>query len=827
MEIIIFVLIPVVFLTLAASMLVVSQVSSFFQSGTYSRKRQLDRQNIQEGMMKLALAQGKIAKRSKELEKLSVKLQASNVDLDRLNSMKSKFLSMAVHDMRTPLASIKGFGEMLSRQKLDGSQKKYVDYIVRGTDQINRLMADLTDLAVIEAGKLKMEKMEFQLTDMLNDVVPPIQVIAEKNGVVFIPPENPKEITIIGDKFRLVQALMNFLNNACKFTPSGGDVELIVKSIGRTVTFAVKDTGPGIDRSELNILFEKFYQSKYTKKEDKKKGWGLGLSIAQEIVRSHFGDVGIDSAGLGKGSTFWYTIPLKPPRAAVAVARAVASLLLMFTLCASAGYADTLSPLEEKARFERSLEDKAESLLLRILGPNRSRVVVDAQLDFTRTERFDVKKGGVQGADAAALYLWQNVGTEGANRSQLLPGIPSPEPVPSLSESKSYERSNMFPTAFVKRLSVTVIYDDDVTVERGDQIDKIIAQILDVQPERGDVLSHVYAPFEPAYKTIWYTPESASLLFKYGIISLMTLITLLVVAACFLKLAEAMDSMAQSQANQLKMDIGDDGQPAAVDEEGEGKGEGAGEAGAAEAAMIFNVHLSQVDTLLEILAGQDAENIALVVAHLKPEVKKAFLNRLPPDVYSRVLMNLGKIKFMEPDTVATIKDELERRLESAVGGHGKLLELIEESDLRAKKELLKLLESREPELAKIVRDRIVLFDDLLNLLPKEWSIVLGAVSMEDWGAGLFEAEDAMREAVQAQMLPKTWAILSQMMDGARASSDVCAAAQERIVETVVRLAAEGRIGNPATRRPAEIPAPEKDAPALLEENLEESSVETG
>src|SRR3990172_6441957 len=135
MEIVVFVLIPVVFLTLAASMLVVSQVSSLFQTSRYSRKRRADRQNIEESLLKLAVEKSIVAKRSKQLEKLSSRLQATNVDLDRLNGMKTKFLSMAVHDMRTPLASIKGFGEMLSRQKLDGSQQKYVDYIVRGTDQ--------------------------------------------------------------------------------------------------------------------------------------------------------------------------------------------------------------------------------------------------------------------------------------------------------------------------------------------------------------------------------------------------------------------------------------------------------------------------------------------------------------------------------------------------------------------------------------------------------------------------------------------------------------------------------------------------------------------
>lgn len=313
MEIVIAVLLPVLFLFLAASMLVVSQFSSFFQFTRYSKRRQFDRENIQNNMLRLAMAQTQIAQRSKELERLSERLKGSNHELERLNGMKSKFLSMAVHDMRTPLASIKGFGEMLSRQAIDDSQRKYVDYIVRGTDQINRLMADLTDLAVIEAGKLRMEKVPFQLSDMLNDIVPPTSVIAKKNNLEFLSPQEYRDVTIVGDKFRLVQALMNFTNNACKFTPAGGTVELKVSVMGPQVVFAVKDTGAGVDRTEVKSVFEKFYQSKYQDQKNKKKGWGLGLSIAQEIIRSHYGEIGVNSAGLGKGATFWYRVPLKPP----------------------------------------------------------------------------------------------------------------------------------------------------------------------------------------------------------------------------------------------------------------------------------------------------------------------------------------------------------------------------------------------------------------------------------------------------------------------------------------------------------------------------------
>lgn len=315
MEIVIAVLLPVLFLVLAASMLVVSQFSSFFSLTRYSKRRQFDRRRIEQNLVRLALAQTQVAQRSKLLEALSARLKVSNEDLERLNGMKSKFLSMAVHDMRTPLASIKGFGEMLSRQPLEEGQKKYVDYIVRGTDQINRLMADLTDLAVIEAGKLRMEKIPFTLQDMLNDIAPPTSVIAGKAGIEFVSPQGVKGVVIIGDKFRLVQVLMNFTNNACKFTPAGGRVELKVAVMGGKISFGVKDTGPGIHRTEARAVFEKFYQSRFQDQKNKKKGWGLGLSIAQEIVRAHYGEIGVDSAGLGKGATFWYRIPLKPPAA--------------------------------------------------------------------------------------------------------------------------------------------------------------------------------------------------------------------------------------------------------------------------------------------------------------------------------------------------------------------------------------------------------------------------------------------------------------------------------------------------------------------------------
>lgn len=814
MEVVIVALLPVLFLVLAASMLVVSQLSGFFQFGRYSGRRRRDREELENFMTKLAMAQSQVAKRKAELEKLSFKLQDSNEELERLNSMKSKFLSMAVHDVRTPLASIKGFGEMLSRQQLDGNQKKYVDYIVRGTDQINRLMSDLTDLAVIEAGKLRLEKKPFLLPQLVADVAPGIGVIAKTNGVEFAYPEVPA-VEVVGDRFRLGQALMNFLNNAVKFTPAGGKVELHAKVIGRTLTLGVKDNGPGIHPSERRKVFDKFYQSQFQDVKNKKKGWGLGLAIATEIVRGHGGEIGVDSAGLGKGSTFWYKVPLKPARVPAA-ARSAAMALALLGLFAAGAAAQQSIPLEEKAKFERALESKAESVLVSILGPSRSRVIVNAALDFTRIEKFDVKSGGASDKDAKSVFLWQNIGTDVPGSEDLLPGIPSPESqMPGFGQTKSYERQQSFPTSFVKRLAVTVVVDDSVTPEERDRIARILPDILGLDRTRDDVLDIAPAKFAPAWKTIWYQPEAMGLLFKYGLIALMTLITLVVVAACFLKLAEAMDSMAQAQAHQLQMDFGaeekKEGEEGAEGEKKEGE-EAPGEPVPAKEA--FKVGLHQIDTLLEILRGQDAENIALIAAHLKPEVRKAFLGRLSTRLYSEVLLNMGSIKFIEPDVVQTVKDELERRLDSAVGGRKDLLDLIDQSDMKAKRELLGMLEMRDPELYSLVRARVLLFEDVAFLDQRDWSIVMGQVSLEQWSSALHEGEERVREALKAQMLPKTWAILEQMIAASRPTPRAIEAAQEQIAAAVLKLVAQGRVQSPAERRGAlEGPPPIEEAQA--------------
>lgn len=309
MEFLVIIGVPMILLLLGAGFLVVSQTTGFLQSTFFSQRQRFTNALIQQYINQIILAQTQIYQKSKQLEELSKKLLLSNQELERLNEMKSKFLSMVVHDVRTPLSSIKGFTELISKKVEDPKLKEYTKNVVMASEQLARLVSDLTDLAMIEAGKLKIERVEFHYPEALTDILPSIRINAEKKGVNLIVRDLPENCYVVGDKFRLSQVLMNLLNNAIKFTPAGKNVEVYFKREGSYIVTAVKDQGIGIHRSEIKRIFEKFYQAKYQKDEKlRRQGWGLGLSIAQEIVRQHGGEIWAESPGLGKGSTFIFKI---------------------------------------------------------------------------------------------------------------------------------------------------------------------------------------------------------------------------------------------------------------------------------------------------------------------------------------------------------------------------------------------------------------------------------------------------------------------------------------------------------------------------------------
>lgn len=504
---------------------------------------------------------------------------------------------------------------------------------------------------------------------------------------------------------------------------------------------------------------------------------------------------------------------------------------VLFACCAPLlSFAQNL-PLEDKAKYEKSLEQKVDEVLLRVLGPNQAKVVINALMDFTRFEKVDMNSGTADGAaDKNALFRWQNISGETKAGPQLLPGFPVASSLNPLSmESQSYQKQLSFPSTFIKKLDVTVLLNRNVSDSESENIKNIVSDLLGVDPKRGDELIIVRAPFAPIWKTVWYTPEAAGIVLKYGILAVMSIIALVVVAVGFLKLAGAMNTMAKvQQSHQISMEFGKGGAPGgqelgmtAVAEleggerlalPGRNSESSAGREPDEEERTVFNVRLDQVDFLIPMLAKEEPANVALVASHLNPDVRNEFLKRLPAEMSSEILMQMGKVRFVEPDVITTIKEELEKRLQGAVGGVVKVLEVLEQVSLRAKREILERLQQKNPELARQVRAKIMLVEDLAKLPDREMSILASAVKMEDLTDAIWHLPDDLKAKIKAQLADKAWQAIEQTMKFTHPPEDKIEKAVENLLAVAMGLIREGRISNPLLHHTVELLPEPKPVP---------------
>jgi signal transduction histidine kinase len=245
-------------------------------------------------------------------------LRALNAELEQASRAKSNFLASMSHELRTPMNAILGFTEMI-RDGLYGEvppeiQEPVADIHTCGK-QLLGLINNVLDLSKIEAGHMELALGEYVVEDVVNTVKLSLRSLAATKGLDLVTTVAPDLPLCVGDGKRLTQCLMNLAGNALKFTREGR-VEIRVELQGETLLFAVADTGIGIPADQVESIFEEFRQADATVSRDF-GGTGLGLSITRKLVELHDGRIWVESQA-GKGSTFFFSIPVRVTKEAAA-----------------------------------------------------------------------------------------------------------------------------------------------------------------------------------------------------------------------------------------------------------------------------------------------------------------------------------------------------------------------------------------------------------------------------------------------------------------------------------------------------------------------------
>jgi len=251
--------------------------------------------------------------REDELGFLAREFNVMAIKLKELDQLKDEFVSSVSHELRSPLAAISGYVELMTRKPLEQipveKRTKAFNIILDSTNRLTQFINDILDLAKLKAGRVDVRKTPFSIVKVLDETLSLFQPLLEKKkmtGKMLAALDLP---SISADDEKIRQVITNLVSNAYKFTPEGGTLTLDARDLGEELRVSVSDTGIGIPKEFIGHLFERFKQVPGTRQTmGGPKGTGLGLAIAKGIVEAHGGRIWAESEP-GKGTTFFFTLP--------------------------------------------------------------------------------------------------------------------------------------------------------------------------------------------------------------------------------------------------------------------------------------------------------------------------------------------------------------------------------------------------------------------------------------------------------------------------------------------------------------------------------------
>ena len=242
-----------------------------------------------------------------ELDQLGLTFNQMADKLEKIESMRLQLIGDVTHELRTPLTAIKGYMEALIDGVLPGTPETY-QQVYSEADRLQRLVNDLQELSRVEAGAYQINLESLSPANLIGTVITYLNRQFEEKGILLEEKLDANLPNVFADKDRILQVLTNLIGNALQYTAAGGKVVISATEVKSEILISISDSGIGISPDNLSLIFNRFYRTDKSRARAS-GGSGIGLTIAQALVKAHHGRIWAESPGEGKGSTFTFSLP--------------------------------------------------------------------------------------------------------------------------------------------------------------------------------------------------------------------------------------------------------------------------------------------------------------------------------------------------------------------------------------------------------------------------------------------------------------------------------------------------------------------------------------